>query len=130
MTSDTLVFKVSSAVAATVFVSNRLISCRIPISRLAENRLQFVSKYSVAFTVHLSVEHMTTTAFYSQTSYQAKHFKKIVVKRLEHYVAEHHIGWDQYFQMLAYACTIQVHRLLDAPYFAKSRISSHRNQNR
>lgn len=41
---------------------------------------------------YLSVRHLTTTAYHSQTHDQAKQFGMRIVNRLSHNVAEHHTG--------------------------------------
>lgn len=80
---------VASTSAATVLVDNWVFPYGAPTYQLSDSGPQLVSKFFDALTACLRIKHLTTTAHPPQTSGQVERFKRTIVARLQHYVAEH-----------------------------------------
>lgn len=61
---------------------------------LAESGPQFVSEFSAPVTACLKVKHFTTTAYNPKTYSEVERFKKLVVERIQHYIAQHQADLD------------------------------------
>lgn len=72
-----------------IFVDHRIISFGIPNYLIMENGPQFVSKSFTLDCRYLDVKHLAMTAYYLQTSGQARQFNQTITAHLRHYVAKH-----------------------------------------
>lgn len=96
--------------AMTVLVDNWIILYCILTYLQSGDGLQLDLKFFADVYTCLRIHHCTITAYHPQANGQMKRFTKTVVTPLWHYEVEQEADWDQYFELLTYAYSPQVHR--------------------
>lgn len=81
---------------------------RTPTHLLTNNGLQFVAKVFEILCGILGFGHLMPTAYHAQTNGQPERYKKKIISRLCHYVAEYQPDWDIYVQPLTYEYNPQI----------------------
>ena len=95
---------------ADAFVQHWVLVYGPPISVLADNGGQFISKFFQSVCSRLGIKNIFTTTYHPQTNGQAERFNRTILSAIRHYTAEHPRDWDLYTGMLTYAYNTQVHR--------------------
>lgn len=83
---------------ANKFFDHLTVPYGIPTNTLPDNGLQFLRNFLATMCVRLSVENLMTTAYHSQSSFQAETFSKRKVSCLRRYVTKHQKDWDLFVQ--------------------------------
>lgn len=102
--------EVTARIVAAVVLEHGVVSYRIPITILTDNRPQFVAKIFAAPCASMSTKVVTTVGLYPQTNGKVERFNKTLVARLRHYIEEHRRSWDVFIQPLKYGYSAQVQR--------------------
>lgn len=100
----------SATQAANIFLDEGISPFCIPSYVLTDNNSQFVNKFFKTMCRYLGVKHLTKATYHRQTNAQIDRYNKTIVKRLSHYISDHHRNRDVFFQPLTNSYNIQVHR--------------------
>lgn len=74
------------------------------------NEVQYASKLLATLCTTLSMCHLTTAAYHHQINGHGKRYNRIIVKRLQFYVAKNQKDWLTYVQPLTIAFKAQMHK--------------------
>lgn len=88
----------------------------IPFYLLANNWLQFISKFLKTLCIFIGARRLTTT-HYLQKIEHANRYNCIIVPKQLHYVLEQHRDWDKYVQPVTYAYSAQTLRASESSAF-------------
>ena len=80
-----------------------------PLSVLADNGKQFVSRLFQEVCRVLGIRNVFTTTYHPQTNGQVERFNRTILAALRNYVAEHPKNWDLFTDGLTYAYNTQAH---------------------
>lgn len=93
----------------TLFFDYWLVLYRISTYFLADEDVQFTSKFFATLCTLLGVKHLTTTPYHPQTNGQAEIYYKTILTCLRNYIAEHQKDRDIFVMALKDPYTTHVH---------------------
>ena len=101
--------RITAAEIAKAFVHHWVFVYGTPVSVLADNGKQFVSRLFQEICRILGIKNVFTTTYNPQTNGQVERFNRTMLAVLRHYVAEHPKDWYLFTDALTYAYNTQTH---------------------
>lgn len=102
--------KTTSMHITNLFFDYWIVSYELPRYPLANNGVQFTSKFFATLRTLHDVKHIITTAYHPQTKSKAGRYNRAILICLRHYVTEHQKDWNTFLQRLTHALHAKVLR--------------------